>query len=176
MTVLAEVSFGSDLPAVVIGNIHMNAKNSSGASAARQIEAYRRQVDLTAQFVDQHWDRQLPFVFAGDFNMGTVKARRDYLFASSLQVGDDNDGLTQLASQGSIPHGADAIMHHGADFQFYFSSPNWRLEATEVSIPFGAANANKQLSDHVGFVVRYRFVPLLEQGFQNSVKQVNDAA
>ncbi|WP_390587444.1 endonuclease/exonuclease/phosphatase family protein [Erythrobacter sp. MTPC3] len=157
--VLARVSLGEDLPAFVIGNIHMNAKNSSGASPERQIEAYRRQVDLATEFVSNSRDPQLPFVFAGDFNMGTVEARRDHLFASGLHVRDENDGLRVLASQGQRPVGTEEVIRHGADYQFYFSSPQWSLEPLTTSIPFGRANANKELSDHIGFMVTYRLTP-----------------
>ena len=157
--VLAEVSLGEGLPALLIGNTHMNAKKSSGAPPERQLEAYRRQVDVASAFVIQNRDDRLPFVFAGDFNMGSVEERRDYLFASPLDVGDQNDGLRVLASQGHRSLGIDEVISHGADYQFYFSSPKWKLEATRTSIPFGAANAGKELSDHVGFVVTYRLTP-----------------
>lgn len=157
--VIAEVSLGEGFPALLIGNTHMNAKNSSGASPERQLEAYRRQVDVSAEFVRQNRDDRLPFVFAGDFNMGSVEERRDYLFASPLDVGDENDGLRVLASQGDRSPGIDEVISHGADYQFYFSSPTWKLEAIKTSIPFGAANAGKELSDHIGFVVTYRLTP-----------------
>jgi len=157
--VIAEVSLGEGFPAILIGNTHMNAKNSSGAPLERQLEAYSRQVDVTSEFVRQNRDDRLPFVFAGDFNMGSVEERRDYLFASSLDVGDENDGLRVLASQGQRSPGIDEVIRHGADYQFYFSSSDWTLEATRTSIPFGAANARKGLSDHVGFVVTYRLTP-----------------
>lgn len=157
--VIAEVSLGEGLPTLLIGNTHMNAKNSSGATPERQLEAYRRQVDTTSKFVRQNRDDALPFVFAGDFNMGSVEERREYLFASTLDVGDENDGLRVLASQGQGSPGVDEVIRHGADYQFFFSSPQWRLEATRTSIPFGAANASKELSDHVGFVVTYRLTP-----------------
>jgi endonuclease/exonuclease/phosphatase family metal-dependent hydrolase len=157
--VIAEVSLGEGLPALLIGNTHMNAKNSSGATPERQLEAYRRQIDTTSNFVRQNRDAGLPFVFAGDFNMGSVEERREYLFASTLDVGDENDGLRVLASQGQRSPGIDEVIRHGADYQFYFSSHDWTLEATRTSIPFGAANAGKELSDHVGFVVTYRLTP-----------------
>lgn len=157
--VIAEVSLGEGFPALLIGNTHMNAKNSSGAPPERQLEAYRRQVDVTSEFVRQNRDDRNPFVFAGDFNMGSVEERRDYLFASPLDVGDENDGLRALASQGQRSPGIDEVISHGADYQFYFSSSKWKLEATRTSIPFGAANAGKELSDHVGFVVTYRLIP-----------------
>lgn len=157
--VIAKVSLGEGFPALLIGNTHMNAKNSSGASPERQLEAYRRQVDVSAEFVRQNRDDRLPFVFAGDFNMGSVEERRDYLFASPLGVGDQNDGLRVLASQGDRSPGIDEVISHGADYQFYFSSPKWKLEAIKTSIPFGAANAGKELSDHAGFVVTYRLTP-----------------
>ena len=157
--ILAQVSLGEDLPLLLIGNTHMNAKNSSGAPPERQLEAYRRQVDVTSEFVRQNRNDRLPFVFSGDFNMGSVEERRDYLFASTLDVGDENDGLRVLASQGHRSPGIDEVIGHGADYQFYFSSPQWKLEATRTSIPFGAANAGKELSDHVGFVVTYRLTP-----------------
>lgn len=160
--VLAQITLGEGLPVLLVGNTHMNAKNSSGAAPERQLQAYRRQVDLAAEFVRQYRDDRLPFVFSGDFNMGTVRERRDHLFASALDVGDENDGLRVLASQGHRSVGIDEVIRHGADYQFYFSSPQWSLEATKTSIPFGAANANKELSDHVGFVVRYRLTPAMD--------------
>lgn len=156
---LIKVALGEGLPALVIGNTHMNAKNSSAAPAARQLEAYRRQVETASEFVAENREDRLPFVFAGDFNMGSVKERRDYLFASPLNVGDQNDGLRVLASQGQRPKGTDEVIRHGSDYQFYFSSSRWHLEAFRSSIPFGPANANKELSDHIGFVVSYRLTP-----------------
>lgn len=156
---LAKVSLGKGLPALLVGDTHMNAKNSSGAPPERQLEAYRRQVDVASEFVGQHRGDQLPFVFAGDFNMGSVEERRDYLFASSLDVADDNDGLRVLASQGQRSPGIEEVISHGADYQFYFSSRDWMLEPTKTSIPFGSANANKELSDHVGFVVTFQVTP-----------------
>lgn len=170
--ILARVTLGADLPPIVIGNTHMNSKNSSGAPPERQLAAYRRQVDLASAFVRQHRNGQSPFVFAGDFNMGTVEARREYLFSSPLGVGDGNDGLRSLAAQGQSPRGVDEVIRHGADYQFFFSAPQWRLEATEVEIPFGDANANKQLSDHVGFMVRYRLTPVADE----RRAEANDAA
>jgi len=157
--VLAHVSLGNDLPEFLIGNTHMNAKNSSGASPERQLEAYRRQVDVASEFVRRNRDIRLPFVFAGDFNQGTVEARRNHLFASALDVGDRNDGLRVLAARGQEPVGTDEVIRHGADYQFYFSSQQWTLEPIRASIPLGSANVGKELSDHIGFVVTYRLTP-----------------
>lgn len=148
---------------VQIATTHLNSRAASGVPDARSILAYRRQVALLGQFLRRQVDPARPLILAGDFNVGDAPGRRPAIAAEvegleaalGAPVGE---GLRDCVARGRIdrPDEAAYIIRRSRDFEFFYQGRTAGLTAERASIPFGREPDGSALSDHYGFMVRYR--------------------
>ena len=162
-TLLVEITLPGSSQRIELADVHMNSKGSSGAPPPRHLAAYRRQLGLMTQFLHRERNSDLPLVFAGDFNPGTVEARRAALFSSGMNLSVQNDGLHTLARSARLPGGGQEAIDHGADWQFYFDGRDEAAVPVSGSVPFPRDANGNGLSDHSGYVVTYSLSPLREE-------------
>lgn len=155
--------------AVAVATVHFNCQGASGASKPHTTAAYAEQARFLARFLAAERPRGAPLIVAGDFNRGARPRRTALLDAALAQVGDGQAPADALAraianDPDALARDADArtVRARARDFQFAY--PGRRLAPTPIGaeIPFGTETDGTQLSDHIGYTVRYRLQPLAE--------------
>ncbi|WP_157216426.1 endonuclease/exonuclease/phosphatase family protein [Flavisphingomonas formosensis] len=140
---------------------HLNSRHASGVDDARSNYAYRRQVAALTAFVRTAHDPARPLIAAGDFNLGWVAPRRAALLTQVREewspAAPVRDALGQYRRQGGLLSPDAAFSAHRArDWQFYADGATSRLILTGIDVPFGTEPSGGMLSDHVGYVARFR--------------------
>lgn len=148
---------------VMVAGTHFNSKGASHASAARALDAYRREADFLASFVAANRTPGIPVVIAGDFNRGQRPARIAALDAAIARLGGQGeaDALKTWLAGGprplTSPADAATIVRRGRDMQFTLDARGKALIPAGADIPFGTEPDGSMLSDHIGYTIRYRY-------------------
>lgn len=160
---MAEVQVpGVDRPVAVIAT-HLNSKNASGVSKARWNAAFDRQAQTIGRFLAANLAADLPYVFAGDTNVGKSQQRRDWLAAAlpradhaalKLSLAYCLDKATPCAID--APAQAAQSYSRGKDWQAFVDGKTVHLEPLAINVPFGADARGRMLSDHIGYTTLYR--------------------
>lgn len=157
--VMATIAVPGAPAAVDVFDTHLNSRRASRADDQRSTIAYRRQVDALTRFVRTNHDPRHSLIVAGDFNMGWPAARRAALLSEApawthLPV---DLALDAFARNGGALS-ADATYSHrrAKDLQFFAGGERAKLEVVGVDVPFGRDGDGEMLSDHVGYVARFR--------------------
>ncbi len=158
--VLARIAMpGGDVDVVTT---HLNSKRASGVDWPSSISAYERQVDALGAFLARAHDPRLPLVVAGDFNVGRATARRAYLLMRSAKWSGPlrqpvRDALGHCHEAGiPLSPGTRRALAESRDWQFFTSGRRTAIEAIGADAAFGREADGTMLSDHIGYVVRYR--------------------
>jgi endonuclease/exonuclease/phosphatase family metal-dependent hydrolase len=148
---------------VQVAATHLNSRAASGVPDERSLFAYRQQVEILDHFIRSQADPALPLIVAGDFNVGDADGRRPALLARAATWGAldgtlGNEALRACVAEQKVdrPDEAAYIIRRSRDFQFFYSGQAARLEPQQAVIPFGREANGTSLSDHYGFIVRYR--------------------
>ena len=152
---------------VVVTTAHFNSRGASGVSDERADYAYRRQLDAAGRFMAQSPWHRYPIIFAGDFNVGKIAPRaRAFASATGGWWGNDRTGALDDAmhacsrSTSGLPRAALESFRRAKDWQLFASTRFAALTAEAISVPFGRGADGRMLSDHIGYVARYRLAPL----------------
>lgn len=159
---------GASSPIDVV-TTHLNSRRASWTADARNIYAYKRRVVVLSQFIERNRDPRRPLIVAGDFNVGSAHSRQTALttaaarhWGSSLPIRSAYD---QYVRQGGCLNDDAAFLRRRArDWQFYIAGSAGDLALTGVEVPFGGHRTGTMLSDHVGYVARYRISPATALG------------
>jgi endonuclease/exonuclease/phosphatase family metal-dependent hydrolase len=151
---------GAKTPVDVI-TTHLNSRKASHVADARSIYAYRSQVAALTSFIRRVHDPRFPLIVAGDFNVGSVPARRTALLQTArgnwTPGSEVSDALGAFGEHGGgLTPDAAFTMRRARDWQFFADGSDGRLRVTGISVPFGHEPDGSMLSDHVGYVARYR--------------------
>ena len=177
-----------DLPGrgpVQIATTHLNSRAASGVPDSRSIIAWRRQVALLGDFLRREADPARPLILAGDFNVGDAPGRRPAITAEveglkTALAGAGGEGLRTCIAQGRVDRPQDAayIIRRSRDFEFFYSGRAAELSAERASVPFGREPDGSALSDHYGFMVRYRIgsPPAVARGPAQEARDQHQAA
>jgi endonuclease/exonuclease/phosphatase family metal-dependent hydrolase len=153
---------------VAIVTLHMNSKKASHVPVARRDYAFARQVDAVGQFLRRHLPSDVPYVLAGDTNIGGSAARRvrfRAMLASLARSGAGRFGTALDTCLGgrstcTVTGVADLRRAHaaGKDWEVYAPGAATALAPVAADASFGTDASGRMLSDHVGYVARYRLV------------------
>lgn len=159
---LARVRVPGSTVAVTVVATHLNSGFAARVPYSRSLVAYRAQVDALSGFIDRNVDGRSPVIVAGDFNVGQRALRRAYLVARAAQWTPPRL-RTVLASCTAACRSQPADLawmeRRSRDWQFYGSEARGAaLQLVGLSAPFGRQADGTMLSDHVGYVARYRLV------------------
>lgn len=154
---------GAPAPVDIV-TTHLNSRHHSYAGDARALAAYARQTDFLSAFIDRWHDPAYPLIVAGDFNAGVSPPRRAALrraVAGWRGAGGYREALTLVvqrrAARGEAPSAdVTAILRRAADWQFFTSGAAASLDAVAIQVPFGREPRGGMLSDHIGYIARYR--------------------
>ena len=154
--VLARVAPPGAAEPIDIVTTHLNCRERTGVTVARADTAYDRQVKTLLGFIAASHDPRLPMIVAGDFNVGPAPDRQAAI-AAAVAMLDATPALQSLVAQHrAVPADAEFSWHKNKDLQLAVSAPREQLRVTAVATPFGHEADGSMLSDHVGYVARYR--------------------
>jgi endonuclease/exonuclease/phosphatase family metal-dependent hydrolase len=139
---------------------HLNSRAASRVPEARSYYAYDRQVGMLDAFVRAVHDSARPLIAAGDFNVGTSLPRRAALLAVARDWSSGarvRDALHEYREAGG-PMSADAAYSfaRSRDWQFFTDGKDRTISLAGIEVPFGFEPSGGMLSDHVGYVARFR--------------------
>lgn len=166
--VMAEVQVpGVTKPIAVIAT-HMNSKNASGVGKARWDGAFALQVRTIRGFLAANLPSDMPYVFAGDTNVGKSDERRGWLADALPRSGGAAAVRLSLATclgkdsgcMVEAPAQAEKAFRHGKDWQVYADGGAVKMQPLAIGIPFGADAHGRMLSDHIGYTTVYRLAAL----------------
>jgi endonuclease/exonuclease/phosphatase family metal-dependent hydrolase len=155
---------GMDRPVAII-TAHLNARKASGVAIDRANQAYRWQVETLDGFIREARVLGVPVILAGDLNVGRTAPRRELMrsYAARWIGGPDGDrGALDACVTGAVecdvarPDDARRALRHNKDWQLAIPGGGVALRPHGVDVPFGREPGGQMLSDHAGYVVRYR--------------------
>ncbi|MGA1854129.1 endonuclease/exonuclease/phosphatase family protein [Sphingobium sp. HT1-2] len=158
---LVSVALPGQWDRVDIVTTHLNSRRASRVQDDRSLAAYRLQVDYLTNFITSAHDPSRPLIVAGDFNVGSVPARKQMLLSRAqsrwCQDGDIDDAYGEAARRG-IALSADARFSRkrARDWQFFTPGRRTDLELSSIDVPFGHEPDGTMLSDHVGYSATYQ--------------------
>jgi endonuclease/exonuclease/phosphatase family metal-dependent hydrolase len=168
---MAEVQIpGIDKPVAVIAT-HLNSKKASGVSQQRFNTAFDMQIRTIGRFLAANLDPGMPYVFAGDTNIGKSAQRRAWFERALANVPRTNANqevrtalatclVTKSGCTVEAPAQAEKAFTHGKDWQVYADGASVSLQPLGIGIPFGADAHGHMLSDHIGYTALYRVAAL----------------
>ncbi|MCJ2183850.1 endonuclease/exonuclease/phosphatase family protein [Novosphingobium sp. 1949] len=151
---------GQDAP-VVLANTHLNARKAAGVGVARANAAYRRQIGAARAFVRGAVAPTSAVIFGGDFNLGHDPQRLAAMREGGGLLADQGREASAHAPCSPCTPALRAdlatIRERAKDKQFYRPARGKTLRAEAIEVPLGGASGAAALSDHLGYVIRYRF-------------------
>lgn len=162
-------------PIAVIAT-HLNSKNASGVAKGRWTYAFARQVQTMGSFLKANLAPDIPYVVAGDLNIGRSPLR-SATFASMLAalpraaagglvrtalatcLGGTDEGCTV-----GSPVELRKSFVHNKDWQAYADGGATRVGVLAVDAPFGHDAKGRMLSDHIGYTAFYRLAAAAPAG------------
>lgn len=145
---------------IVVVDTHLNSNEASGAGSPRATYAYRRQIDLLANFVASLEAGDRPVLVAGDFNVGQDLRRRTHFDIRMLNGGAALQAAVASCRTAKCPIAEPSDMAfsigRAKDWMMYRPSSTVAIRPIALAAPFGHAANGAMLSDHVGISVRYR--------------------
>lgn len=151
-----------DIPGVPGGvsflTTHLNANKRSGVSQTRSGQAYELQLERLKTFMDARLAATAPVIFGGDFNIKNQQKRREQAaallsgFSTVHRYCDANASTCNQAYHGDQRSG----WLEPRDFQGFRDGANVRVEPIEVTALFDGGDDGAMLSDHTGYLVKYR--------------------
>jgi len=156
---------GSSSPVAVV-DVHLNSRRASHVDDDRSLYAFRRQVDALEAFLAANLRPDTPLILAGDFNVGPRPSRTAYFLSrlhdlSSHVRSGMHDALRSCAVApgpcgGVLPADAAYSLKRARDWEIVMPGARMAIDVAGISVPFGHDAAGDMLSDHVGYVARYR--------------------
>ena len=139
-------------------NTHLNSKRASRASLKRSLRAHNLQVEELLTFITNHRTVGAPLLVGGDFNVKGSAARYDHLAdARPYKVVSEFCSAPANACEGQAANqqGAEPWLR-SQDLQGFEAAPAVDVRPIRVDTVFARNAAGHGLSDHDGYLVRYR--------------------
>jgi endonuclease/exonuclease/phosphatase family metal-dependent hydrolase len=141
-----------------IVNTHLNSRRAAKVPITRSLQAHNLQTEELMTFIKAHRDQDRPLLVGGDFNVRNAPDRYDYRSAERpYQV------VSEFCSRVASPCEGQAVEHPAAqpwlrsqDLQAFASAGPVSVRPIRIGTLFGASPSAPRLSDHDGYLVRYR--------------------
>ena len=141
---------------VDVVNTHFNTKRKAGVPRARTLQAYNRQTDEFLRFLAERHRASRPLLVGGDFNVRNAPERYDYRAAARpYKVVAEFCSAAEAGCEGQASPARDRPWLQSQDLQAFHSHKSAEVRPVRVETLFQAADG-KALSDHPGYLVRYR--------------------
>ena len=177
---LAQVQVPGAAQPVAVVATHMNSKQASGVSSDRFTYAWLRQNATIGRFLGAILPADMPYVVAGDTNIGKSAGRRAVFQAMLAGLPRATDGgvvrtalATCLDPQQACVLGTPGEVRkasaRGKDWQAYGGGKALTMQAVAVDAPFGHDAAGNMLSDHIGYTAFYRLASTIAPAQRSTV-------
>lgn len=170
---------GVDQPVAVIAT-HMNSKDSSHVPEPRHRYAFMRQLETVSKFLTANLAPGMPYIFAGDTNVGKSKPRMaalESMLAGLPRTADagqvrialkDCLAGTDAGCMISSPKEVRISAARNKDLQVFGAGATTKVALLGVDAPFGHDAKGRMLSDHIGYTAFYHFQGEALAGQQSS--------
>ena len=166
--VLARVAIPGLAAPVDIVTTHLNCRERTGVAVTRADQAYQRELSTLVAFITRVHDATLPLIVAGDFNVGKSAPRNAMIAATVTDLAAQPAMATLVADHHPLSPDALFSWRKNKDLQLVVSAPAARLSVAAIATPFGHEADGGMLSDHVGYIARYRVEPVAAPGLAPS--------
>ncbi|WP_262691388.1 endonuclease/exonuclease/phosphatase family protein [Kordiimonas aestuarii] len=152
---------GLDEPLDII-NSHFNSRRSAKAPSRHVFRAHQRQTDTLSWFMDKLCGGY-PVIVAGDFN--TKQPERYEYFRNTIAVVDAAEDCLSAGPDCALRNAAerDNVLYDTNDKQFFRPTDKYRIIPTYIERNFTEEVDGRPLSDHLGYEVEYKILPLGNQ-------------
>jgi endonuclease/exonuclease/phosphatase family metal-dependent hydrolase len=138
-------------------NTHLNSKRASRTPLAHSLQAHNLQVEELQGFIADHHAAGAPLLVGGDFNVKGSAARYDFLAAARpYKVVSEYCSAPASACEGQTADSASRPWLRSQDLQGFEGGPAVDVRPIGVATVFGKDQSGARLSDHDGYLVRYR--------------------
>ena len=141
-----------------IVNTHLNSRRAAKVPIARSLRAHNLQTEELLTFINAHRDADRPLLVGGDFNVRNAPDRYDYRSAERpFQVVSEfcNHAANPCEGQ-DADHPAARPWLRSQDLQAFASAGPVTVRPIRIKTLFSASRPGPRLSDHDGYLVRYR--------------------
>jgi endonuclease/exonuclease/phosphatase family metal-dependent hydrolase len=153
---LVRVALDGVPTAVDVVNTHMNSRSASKAPPARSLQAHNAQTRELIDFINANRGAGNPMLVGGDFNVKNAPQR--YYYDALERPYTVVSEFCSNAGSGCGPGAPDATAEpwlRSQDLQA-FGDGAVRVQPVKVETLFTAPDPKARLSDHDGYLVRYR--------------------
>jgi len=152
---MVRLSLGDPPFEIDVVNTHMNSRRAARVPAERALKAHHRQTEELLGFLADHATAERPLLIGGDFNVRNAPER--YYYKAEARPYTVVSEFCRRPEAGCDHPGADAPEPwlKSQDLQAFASPAAVRVEPVSARTVFDGAAGGK-LSDHDGYLVRYR--------------------
>jgi endonuclease/exonuclease/phosphatase family metal-dependent hydrolase len=142
---------------VDIVNTHLNARGASKTPPARTLAAHNQQTAQLLAFIKREHRPDIPLLVGGDFNVRNAPARYDYDAGSRpYRVVSEFCAAADADCAGQAPAADGKPWLRSQDLQAFSAGGPIEVRPVGVATVFDATKGERALSDHAGYLVRYR--------------------
>ena len=155
---LARLAFPGAPHEIDIVNTHLNSRRAAKVPIARSLRAHNLQIEELMTFINAHRKSDRPLLVGGDFNVRNAPDRYDHRSAERpYQV------VSEFCSRSASPCEGQAVDGPAArpwlrsqDLQAFASAASVTVRPVRIETVFDDSKSGPRLSDHDGYLVRYR--------------------
>jgi endonuclease/exonuclease/phosphatase family metal-dependent hydrolase len=140
---------------VDVVNTHLNSKSAAGVPWKRSNQAHNLQLEEMRTFISERRTAGAPLLVGGDFNVMNVPERYAPLTKAPYKVVSEFCNAPDSACEGQTADPAGRPWLKVQDLQA-FAAGNMDVRPIGVETLFSASTPGGRLSDHDGYLVRYR--------------------
>lgn len=158
--VAAEIKIPGVPTPVLLANMHLNARAAADVPFRRSLFAHNLQVDELKQFAKKTWNKQMPIIFGGDFNIKNKEARLSHALAT---LGKDAPYVlpryycTEISTECEVrlKLTGGRPWAKTQDLQGFANGTKVSIEPVRIQAMFDGGVFGEALSDHDGYLVEY---------------------
>lgn len=154
---LVRVALPGGAGEIDIVNTHLNARTASKTPPARSLRAHNQQTEQLIAFIRREHDPANPMLVGGDFNVKGAPSRYDYAArARPFTVVSEFCDRAEARCEGQTPAAAAKPWLRSQDLQGFSPGGPFKVRPARVETVFAQKQAQRALSDHDGYLVRYQ--------------------
>ena len=154
---LARIALPEVPSEIDVVNTHLNSKRASRTPRARSSEAHNLQTEELLSFISDYRTAGAPLLVGGDFNVKGAPERYNFdANTRPYKVVSEFCGTPANACEGQAASADTQPWLRSQDLQAFEPAAAVDVRPVRVETVFGADAKGRRLSDHDGYLVRYR--------------------
>jgi endonuclease/exonuclease/phosphatase family metal-dependent hydrolase len=153
---LARIALPGAPVEIDVVNTHLNSRRAARVPLSRSLQAHNLQTEELLAFIAAHRGADAPLLVGGDFNVKNAPDRYGHQAAARpYRVVSEFCNSADAACEGQAPAGKEPWLR-SQDLQAFVSQGPVEVRPVRVDTLFRASPSGARLSDHDGYLVRYR--------------------